>query len=395
MLSEALRRKFYYNPCNIYYNPCNDFLKRLVGVADLQQQISDMKYLEVLNKEKKEATIRLYGSIGDEINGNEFAYVLAQIDNQADVVNLRINSPGGSVYDGLSIVSAMLSMKARINVYVDGIAASMAAVIAVCGDTVYMMDFAKLMIHDPFIPGDQALSEKDKKGLQKITDILRTILSRRGNKEIDIAALMQKETWFSAQEALTEGLIDEIVSSKRKDLSGKSPEDIQKIILNEYKPIKPQKKMNDEQLKALAKLLGLPENSEAAAVIVAITALKTEKESLAKRLLDHYQQLGRNVGIITDDNAADFEALAASNFDLYAKMVSGKPQVQPAPATQPQAQTATRLSQALQGLGTGGERKDTKTYDWYQKNDPQALIRLERENPTEFKKLLDDYENGL
>lgn len=386
--------KFYYNPCNIYYNPCNDFLKRLAGVADLQQQISDMKYLEVLNKEKKEATIRLYGSIGDEINGNEFAYVLAQIDAQADVINLRINSPGGSVYDGLSIVSAMLSMKARINVYVDGIAASMAAVIAVCGDTVYMMDFAKLMIHDPFIPGDQQLSEKDKKGLQKITDTLRTILSRRGNKEVDIATLMQKETWFSAQEALTEGLIDEIVSSKRKDLSGKSPEDIQKIILNEYKPIK-QKKMNDEQLKALAKLLGLPENSEVAAVIVAITALKTEKESLAKRLLDHYQQLGRNAGIITDDNVADFEALATSNFDLYVKMVSGKPQAQPSPATQPQTQTVTRLSQALQSHVTSGERKDTKTYDWYQKNDPQALIRLERENPTEFKKLLDDYENGL
>lgn len=386
--------KFYYNPCNIYYNPCNDFLKRFSGVADLQQQISDMKYLEVLNKEKKEATIRLYGSIGDEINGNEFAYMLAQIDAQADVVNLRINSPGGSVYDGLSIVSAIFSMKAWINVYVDGIAASMAAVIAVCGDTVYMMDFAKLMIHDPFIPGNQALSEKDKKGLQKITDALRTILSRRGNKEVDIAALMQKETWFSAQEALAEGLIDEIVSSKRKDLSEKSPEDIQKIILNEYKPIK-QKKMNDEQLKALAKLLGLPENSEAAAVIVAITALKTEKDSLAKRLLDHYQQLGRNTGIVTDDNAADFEALAASNFDLYAKMVSGKPQAQAIPATQPQTQATTRLSQALQSLGAGGDRKDTKTYDWYQKNDPQALIRLERENPTEFKKLLDDYENGL
>lgn len=85
-----------------------------------------------------------------------------------DMFNIRMNSPGGNVFQGMSIVSAILSMNTPVCVHIDGIAASMAAVVAVAADRVCMMDFAKMMIHDPYFTGEsgKATSPKQKKALR-------------------------------------------------------------------------------------------------------------------------------------------------------------------------------------------------------------------------------------
>ena len=70
------------------------------------------------------------------------------------VIHIRMNSPGGNVFQGMSIVSAILSMNTPVCVHIDGIAASMAAVVAVAADRVGMMDFANMMIHDPYFTGE-------------------------------------------------------------------------------------------------------------------------------------------------------------------------------------------------------------------------------------------------
>ena len=136
-------------------------------------------YERILNKDKREATIRMYGVIGKDVNGNQMAHDLAELDNEADTVHIRINSDGGSVSQGFSVVSAILSARAYIHIHVDGIAASMAAVIAISGDKLTMQDYAKLMIHDPFFAGKGSgkLSARDMKALDSIKDSLRTVLS--------------------------------------------------------------------------------------------------------------------------------------------------------------------------------------------------------------------------
>jgi len=348
------------------------------------------KYLETLNKEKKEATIRLFGDIGNEIDGNIFAQELASLDDKVDSVNIRINSGGGSVIHGLSIVSTMLSMKAQVNVYIDGIAASMAAVIAVCGDKVYMMDYAKFMIHDPFIEAAPSkLSEKDKKGLEKITEMLRTILSRRGNKEVDIAQLMAKETWFSAEEAKAEGLIDEIVSSKRKDeLSSLDAAAIKKIILNEYKP-----NQNKMELKELAKKLGLDENSDLATIMAALDKL-VAAASATQLIKSHFTAQGLKNGVITEKNKASYEKLADSDPELFISLVTEKGEESEDTEIRGTV-NPLRLSGAIKSVQGITSATSTKTYDWYQRNDPQALLKLERDNPKEYEKLLNAYENGI
>lgn len=117
-----------------------------------------------------------------------------------------------------------MAANAEIHVHVDGVAASMAAVIAVCGDRVFMYDYAQLMIHDPFFADEPSnLTPKQKKSLARCKATLQKILSRRGKDEGMIAKLMTAETWFSAEEALANGLIDEIINSSKKKTSRGCP----------------------------------------------------------------------------------------------------------------------------------------------------------------------------
>ena len=115
-------------------------------------------YIDAINPQSQVAEMHLYGSIGNKIDGDLFARELASLDRQCNQVNIRGNGPGGDVLQGMSIVSAILSMVTPVHVYVDGIMASMGAVIAVCADRVIMQDFAKLMIHDPFFSDNGAMT---------------------------------------------------------------------------------------------------------------------------------------------------------------------------------------------------------------------------------------------
>ena len=72
------------------------------------------KYVDIVNKDTKEATMRLYGEIGRQVDADLFAQELAALDDRIDKIHLHINSPGGDVISGLSIVSAMRTMKAFI-----------------------------------------------------------------------------------------------------------------------------------------------------------------------------------------------------------------------------------------------------------------------------------------
>lgn len=364
-------------------------------------------YTEIVNKEKREATMWLYGEIGRNIDGDLFALELAALDNQVDTIQIHINCPGGLVIPGLSIVSAMLSAKAFIHVYIDGVAASMGAVVAICGDKVSMMDYAKKMIHDAsFGPKKESLSDKEKKALNSITDILRTILTRRGLDKDKIAKLMTEETWFTAEEAKALNLIDEIISSKRKEeFKDLSTDEILSRIGNEYKP----DNENMADLKKIAASLGLPEAATEEVILNEIQKRETAQSGQLDSLIAHYIAIGEKNGTVTDKNKERLQKLAKADFSLFVDTVMDAPEKDeteegketPAQSGKqtitPNVAAATRLSGIISQAGQGGSQKPdaNKTWDWYQKNNPQALEKMETENPKLFNELLDAYENSL
>lgn len=227
-----------------------------------------------------EVSMYLYGTIGEKVDGDLFAREIASVDG-SELLKIHINSLGGNVIQGMSIVSAILSLSTPVHVYVDGVAASMAAVVAVCGDRVFMQDFAKLMIHDPFFEGNAEPSAKEKKMLRKVCDMLREVISRRGADEKLLSQLMAAETWFSAEEALQHKLCDEVIASGRKDLQGIAPAQIAAKICAEYQPIKNDMiKLTNEA----SSLLKLSAEATAEDISSAVIALHERTEAAEREL---------------------------------------------------------------------------------------------------------------
>ena len=135
-------------------------------------------------------------------------------------INLHINSPGGSVFEGIAIYNMLKQNPAHVNVYVDGLAASIASVIAMSGDAIFMPSNAMMMIHNPWTMavGNAEELRKQADGLDQITkSSVQTYLAKAGDKldEDKLKELMDNETWLTSQEAVDYGLADEVLSANQ------------------------------------------------------------------------------------------------------------------------------------------------------------------------------------
>lgn len=127
-------------------------------------------------------------------------------------LTVRINSPGGSVFDGVAIRAQLEQWAAGVDVKVDGIAASAASYIATAGDSVAMAEGSMLMVHDPwtFAIGNAAEMQKAAATLDKIADsMVGAYAKKSGKSNEEVRQTMKDETWLSADEAIAYGLADE------------------------------------------------------------------------------------------------------------------------------------------------------------------------------------------
>ena len=125
-----------------------------------------------------------------------------------DEVDVEINSPGGDVFAGLAIYNGLRASGKKINVKVLGLAASAASLVAMAGDTIEMPENAFMMIHNPwgFAMGGADEMRNTADVLDKIgTGLVSTYAKRTGKTDQEIAALLDAETWMTAQEAVDAG----------------------------------------------------------------------------------------------------------------------------------------------------------------------------------------------
>lgn len=157
------------------------------------------------------AEVYIYDEIGESWWGGLAPKTLVDEIATLDVDNLtvHINSPGGAAWDGITIMNALRDHRARVNVVVDGLAASAASAIAMAGDTITMNRGAQMMIHDAsgFAWGNAADMEKTAGVLHKLSDSYADIYAARaGGDREQWRALMEAETWYTAEEAVAAGL---------------------------------------------------------------------------------------------------------------------------------------------------------------------------------------------
>jgi ATP-dependent protease ClpP protease subunit len=161
----------------------------------------------------KGAEIMIYDEIGAlGIPAKAFLDELKALGPVAELT-VRINSPGGSVFDGVAIYNALKRHDAAITVWVDGIAASIASMIAMAGDEVVMPENAMLVLHDP--SGLVAGTAADMRAMAEALDRMKAGMvaayrDKSGRDDAEIEALMAAETWLSAGEAVELGLADRL-----------------------------------------------------------------------------------------------------------------------------------------------------------------------------------------
>jgi ATP-dependent Clp protease, protease subunit len=177
--------------------------------------------------EEKDSAADVY--IYDEISwfgvsADQFVKDLQAI--KADTIRLHLNTPGGSIFDGIAIYNALKQHKAKVETYIEGLAASSGSIVALAGDKVYMAENAFYMIHEPWVltVGDSAELRKTADLLDKISGVMvNTYMKVSGKDEKQIKQWLQAETWFTAEEAKEAGFVDEITdeieAQARHDLS--------------------------------------------------------------------------------------------------------------------------------------------------------------------------------
>lgn len=189
------------------------------------------------------ASINIYDEIGGwGISAHWFAEELVALGSITQI-NLHIHSPGGSIFDGLAVYNLLKNHPARKTVYVDGVACSMASVIAMVGDLVIMPENAMMMIHRPRgIAGGESSDIREYADLlDKMESVIIPIYAEKtGKSQEDIAALLASETWMSGAECVREGFADKVIQpvramaqlhSKRLEEFEHMPQNIKNMII--------------------------------------------------------------------------------------------------------------------------------------------------------------------
>lgn len=179
-----------------------------------------MPNVTFLNKGRT-GEIWLYDQVGDGwfggMSAKTFGAELRAL-GQVDTINLHINSPGGSVFDGVSIYNQLKQHRARVVVDIDGVAASIASVIAMAGDEIRIADNAMLMIHNPYTMAAGGAEDMRKTAdlLDQIRDVIASTYVKRTKKgDAEIKQMMDEETWMAAGDAADFGFVDLVTPEQR------------------------------------------------------------------------------------------------------------------------------------------------------------------------------------
>lgn len=206
--------------------------------------VNQKSWFRMQAKEDQTVDIYIYDEIGGwGISARRFTEDLISLGNLSHI-NLHIHSPGGEVFDGIAIYNQLKNHSATITVYIDGLAASMASVIAMVGDTVIMPKNAMMMIHKPW-----GVSWGDANDMREYADLLDKLenvlipayVAKTGKTTEEITAMLEQETWLDGDECVEHGFADKVIEPVKAmaSLTSKRIEEFSSMpsaIKNQIKP---------------------------------------------------------------------------------------------------------------------------------------------------------------
>lgn len=254
---------------------------------DICKKIQRMKqkFRNIIKGDGK-AIIMLYGQVGEgrSVDSNRVVSELFALSDQGCKIEVRINSQGGDVFSGMAIYNALRQSKEDITIYIDGVAASIAGIIALCGKPLYMSPYAKLMIHN--VSGGTYGNAKELRQMADQMEVLQsnlaTMIAGRLGMEADNVAKKYfdgQDHWITANEALDMKLVDGIYTMDEVANPPTTTEGIYNYFNNRF-DFKPQ---NNEEMALIDDIKTIPsfeDKTDSSAVLAHIRELENKATKL-------------------------------------------------------------------------------------------------------------------
>jgi ATP-dependent Clp endopeptidase proteolytic subunit ClpP len=290
--------------------------------------------------------IMLYGEVGEgcSVDSNRVVSELFAIENQGCKIEVRINSQGGDVFSGMAIYNALRQSKSDIKIYIDGVAASIAAIIALCGKPLFMSPYAKLMLHN--VSGGTYGNASELRQTAEQMEVLQTNLATMVAERLGMTAeaVVEKyfdgeDHWISASEALDMKLIDGIYEMDEVKDAPTTTEGIYNYFNNRL-DFKPQNKREMALIDDIMKIPSFENKTESSAIvahIVELTNKATKADALSKTVETYKAELEKlhkeqdealisqavKAGKISQEQVETFKELLKNDRENAIKLING------------------------------------------------------------------------
>lgn len=351
---------------------------------------------------------RLNGTIWNG-DGAFIASELSAFLMQSGSLEIHINTPGGSVFDGFVIYNQIKNSAADVTFIINGLCASMGTVIMLAGNRIKMLDNSFIMTHAPsgWLDGNADEFERYAKMLRSIEDIFSKYFAKKTGKTPEEAkAFMNGDNWYSAAEALDIKLIDEVIESDVTEdidlqaLFGSNIAAVMSAYDEKYPnqritpPLPSIQSINNIKMKLTPKsfaALGLQEGAYESEINAAIERLaertnKAEQSAKAAQTAKVTALISEAMSKrkITAAQKEKFEKLATADFDLAKETLDSMPEkTNIIDELNPEKKTGFGAVAVNEGW----------TFSDYVKKDPAALNALKVDAPDEYQKLYNNRKN--
>jgi len=357
----------------------------------------------------------LHGIIGLEVDGSAIANEIAFLNSiGASEIVERINSIGGSVAQGFSIVSANLLSKVKIITVCEGVCDSIASLILASGDERKVLEFGSGLIHNVLFEGvtlEGVEDDDEREEARKMNDAISNVLLNKTKlKKKELSELMAKETRFSATELVENGFADEVIpigkGKKKPALMGNCTREEYMNVCKEFSAEAGQNNnQNKRKMKEVFKFLNLNAEASEDAVLSSLKnlqdkaqradglqtkvgELKAENDTLKKGKAESEVQGYIDKGLFDAAKKDELVNMAISQPEAFKVLTFMKPEY-------------VNISDDLKSGGKKGDEKKELTEkelaDKYQNladNDPGALTKMEENDLAGFEKMLNAWQNA-
>lgn len=312
----------------------------------MQKNSSMKKKFSNIIKGDGKTIIMLYGEVGEgcSVDSSRVVSELFANENQDCKIEVRINSLGGDVFSGMAIYNALRQSKGDITIYIDGVAASIAAIIALCGKPLLMSPYAKLMLHNVSggTYGNASELRQTAEQMEKLQTNLATMVAKRLGmtaEEVEKKYFDGQDHWISASEALEMKLVDGIYEMDEVADPPTTTEGIYNYFNNRL-DFKPQNKGEMALLDDIKKIPTFEDKADSSAIlahIVNLTNKATRADALSKTVETYKAELDKlhkekdetlisnavKAGKIAQEQVETFKNLLKNDRENAIKLIDG------------------------------------------------------------------------